>query len=287
MTPCQPVKFLTPKKFALNGLWFGPAKARRVVVHVHGLGSSAFSYGMVVPWVDRNTAVLTFSNRGHDVASVIKRAKADGSSERLLGGCAHEVFTDCVDDVQGAVDFARRAGAKSVILSGHSTGCQKIVYYASRKRDKLVRGLVLLAPISDYAGTERRVGSRMYGKALTAAHDLLKRGKPHALLPEGAWYVPIDAQRWLSLYTPDSAEEIFTYASGRKPTTLHRVKLPMLVLLAQNDQCADRPALDIARWFDANTAADCGTIQIIPDTNHGFTGAEKAVRKLFRWWSGA
>src|SRR5690606_34801397 len=119
-------------------------------------------------------------------------------------------------------------------------GCQKIVYYASRKRDKLVRGLVLLAPISDYAGTERRVGSRMYGKALTAARDLLKHGKPHALLPEGTWYVPIDAQRWLSLYTPDSAEEIFTYASGRKPTMLRRVKLPMLVLLAQNDQCADR-----------------------------------------------
>jgi hypothetical protein len=47
----------------------------------------------------------------------------------------------------------------------------------------------------------------------------------------------------------------------------------------------DRPALDIARWFDAEAAADCGTIQIIPGTGHGFEGAEKAVLRLFRWWS--
>lgn len=284
------IRIVTPKKFVLDGFWFGPASAKRVIVHVHGLGSSAFSCSVVREWVGRDTAVVTFSNRGHDAVARVKRLRPDGKHDSITSGSAHEVFTDCVDDIQGAVDFVKAAGVRDVILSGHSTGCQKIVYYAARtaaKPDRAVRGLILLAPISDYAGTEERVGKRVYARALAAATKAVRSGKPHALLSEKVWARPIDAQRWLSLYTPGSAEEIFTYAQPRRaPRTLRRSKLPLLVLLAEKDEYADRPALDIARWFAANSNAGCGTVQIVPDVGHGFTGAEKPVRRLVRWWLG-
>jgi len=49
-------------------------------------------------------------------------------------------------------------------------------------------------------------------QAVEQAEKLVKSGKPHELLPPSYSEDLLDAQRYLSLYTPDSEEEIFTYA---------------------------------------------------------------------------
>src|ERR1700722_3607606 len=151
MTPAYVVQITTPKKYVLNGLWFGPKKPKRVVIWVHGLGSSMFSkLNLIRAIVDPHTAVLAFNNRGFERVAQIRRT-ADSKSKRLLAGAAHERFVDCVDDIQGAVNFVRKRKVKSIYLAGHSTGCQKSIYWASKK-GKNVKGIILLAPVSDYAG---------------------------------------------------------------------------------------------------------------------------------------
>ena len=63
--PCHRVRFETPKKVLLDGLWFGPKKPTQVIVFVHGLSSSTFSMSSLVNALTYdNTAVLTFNNRG-------------------------------------------------------------------------------------------------------------------------------------------------------------------------------------------------------------------------------
>ena len=87
-----------------------------------------------------------------------------------------------------------------------------------------------------------------------------------------------DAQRYLSLYTPESLEEIFTYARPDvRPTTLLKVKLPMLVVLAGDDEYGDLPADAIARWFDATLEQKSAAV--IGGVGHSFKGKERALAK--------
>lgn len=291
MIPCLQVEILTPKKVLLNGLWFGPRRAPRVIVFLHGLGGSLFRDRGAHSWAEREIAVLVFNNRGHDQISEI-HILAKGSRSirsKCLAGEAHEVFTDCVDDIAGAVAFAKRQGAKEIFVVGHSTGCQKAVYYASTKRDPKVKGLILLAPVSDYASAMKHDRGGRLARAARAARSLVARGRPHDLLPQSVWREYHDAQRFLSLYTPESAEEIFCYAQkGKVPRTLQKVKVPMLVLWAERDEHADRSPEESAAWFTKYLSVNRKSkVQIVPEAFHHFRGQERELARRVKQWLSA
>jgi pimeloyl-ACP methyl ester carboxylesterase len=280
MIPCFAVdEIVTPKGYELRGLWFGPKRPKRAIVWVHGLGGNAFTRMRVAAGLtDGKTAVLTFSNRGHDDVSRIYNTKG----KALLAGTAHEKFTDSADDIEGAINFVRKQGVKEIYLVGHSTGCQKSIYWAYKKKGRGVKGIVLLAPLSDYASALGQYGKVKLEQTVKIAQALIARGKPHELMPDWMWDETHDAQRFLSLYTPDSVEEIFSYAQPQKnPRILKQVKKPMLVLLAEKDEFSDRPAREIAIWFEKNIKAP-HQIQIVPHVSHSFKGAEKRVASSIR-----
>lgn len=285
MYSCYIAHIITPKEVLLNGLWFGVKKPKRAVIWVHGLGSSVFSkLDVIEKLADKKTAVISFNNRGHDKVSRIAHVGERKIGKTDIGGGAHEVFTDCVDDIQGAINFVRRAGVKNIYLAGHSTGCQKSIYWAGKKRGHGIKGIILLAPISDYSLAVRDLGMNKLLKVLKVARALVKRRRPNMPLPNVPWGIPCDAQRFLSLYSPDSAEEIFTYAQPKKvPRLLKSVKLPTLVVFASKDEFADRPAKKIADWFLRNTKANLQTL-IIPRATHGFRGKEIQVASAIKKW---
>ena len=285
MRVCYAVEIITPKKYFLRGLWFGSKTPKRTVVWVHGLGSSMFSkLSTVEKLIDKETAVLMFNNRGHDKISRLARTNERKISKTHLAGAAHEIFTDCVDDIQGAVNFARRQGMKNVFLAGHSTGCQKSIYWASRtKGGRGVKGIILLGPTSDWAGETMLQGRQKIRTVTAVARSLVRRGKKHELLPPGLWHEVLDAQRFLSLYTPNSVEEIFSYAQPTKnPRTLESVRIPILVLWAEKDEFSDQPPQEVAEWFGTHTQK--GKIIVLPRTGHLFRGAEVRVARTIRQW---
>ncbi len=284
MIPCFVCHIITPKKYQLDGLWFGTARSKCVIIFVHGLAGSAFFTGLATSFVTQSTSVLTFNNRGHDKISKLyhltKNRKGHTSS---LCGEAHEVFTDCADDIAGAVNFAKGNGVREIFLAGHSTGCQKSVYYLHKTDDRRVRGLILLAPLSDYAGALKFDRDNKLARVTALARKFVKQGKPHGLLPHQLCGDVLDAQRFLSLYTPDSKEEIFCYAQQNKPPiALQKTRVPLLVILAANDEYGDRPAVEIGEWFAMH--ARNSHIKIVPDALHGFQGKEAKVAGLVRAW---
>ena len=290
MLSCHVIEIVTPKKFVLNGLWFGPPKPKRVIIWAHGLTSSAFSMLHVVEQlVGKGTAVLTFNNRGFGTINSIKR-RVGKRSKSIVAGAAHEVFTECEDDIQGAVNFARKRGGKKIYVAGHSTGCQKAVYWAhTKKGGRGVRGLILLAPVSDYADVLKHVEKGKLTQLVKLARTLVKKGRPHQLIVEGVkapWggFFLCDAQRFLSLYTPDSRETMFSYEQPKKdPRIFKSVQVPMLVLWAGKDEYADRPAKKIVAWFEKSTRTRLKAI-IVPKVGHSFRGAEKQVARAIRGW---
>ena len=284
MTPCFVIEIVTPQSVRLKGLWLGPKKAKRVIIWVHGLGSSMFSkLDIAQGLTDTRTAVLVFNNRGHDKVSRIAYTNEKKIGKTELGGGASEVFTDCVDDIQGAINFAKKAGGKDMYLAGHSTGCQKSVYWASRKRGRGVKGIILMAPISDWAAETHLRGMKKVQQASKFAQQMVKQKRGHEFLPSNVWHELLDAQRFVSLYTPDSVEEIFLYAQPKKnPRIFKSVHLPMLAIFAENDEFADRPARSLVSWFQTNTQSRRFKTAIISSAYHGFKGAERNVAKIIQ-----
>lgn len=286
MRRCYVVTITTPQKYLLDGLWFGEQKAKSGLIFIHGLSSSVFAQHKTLP-VHGSTMSLYFNNRGHDELTGIRQInkQTEKGYERKPGGEAHEIFTDCEDDIQGAVDFLTEKGIKDIYLVGHSTGCQKSIYYLSRKgKQDLVKGVVLLCPLSDYAAVMKS-DPEVLKKATVYARDLVKNGKSEELIPSHVWPEDlVDAQRFLSLYTPGSEEEIFTYSHEKdKPTTLQKVSIPTLVILAGRDEYGDRPMSEIAQWFKKESASTNLSTHIV-DSIHNLTGKETEVSSLIDNW---
>lgn len=279
------IEIQTPKKLLLNGFWFGPKKPSITIIWIHGLASSAFSkLGIVENLVRRDTAVITFNNRGSSTVNRTRKLnpKKKGGMEYILSGGAHEAFIESIDDIQGAIDFARKQGAKKIFLAGHSTGAQKSAYFAAKK-GKAVNGIILLAPMSDYAGAVKE-NAQAVKDGVKAARMLVAAGKGTSIVPN--WWM--DAQRFLSLYSGESVEEIFPYAFiGRVPTTYRAVKVPLLVLLPEEDEYRDRPMREIAAWFAKEQRSKRFGIEIFKGADHGFAGHEAAVAKAIRRWISA
>ncbi len=279
------ISFLTPKKLKLNGVWLGSPSADTVFIFLHGLGGSIFSRApLTAALAGKKQAVFALNNRGSGTINYFKK-EVKSKATYFLAGVAHEIFTDCVDDIDGAVAYARQRGAKNIYLLGHSTGCQKSIYYLSKRPQSPVRGVILLAPVSDYASIINTVDPKVYRRALSAARKLVAANKSQALLPEKLWLPQYSAQRFLSLFTPDSAEEIFTYGSKTKPVTLRRVNKPILAILAELDQVAGGDANLLATWFKQELKNNKNNkTLVIEEANHGFEEKEIELTRVINSW---
>jgi len=94
-----------------------------------------------------------------------------------------------------------------------------------------------------------------------------------------------DSQRFISLYSPDSPEELFCYAQkGKKPTSFMRIKEPLLILLAQKDEYRDRAMKKIASWFRKYSNKH-STTSIIENASHNFWGKEHMIVNSIQQWT--
>ena len=285
------VTITTSEKNLLYGLWYSPKKSKRAIIFIHGLSSTAFSLEKVIsPLADNTTSILKLNNRGHDIVSKLNKVdkrKNKGYRTAKIAGAAHEIFTECVDDIQGAVNFVKEKGIKDIYLVGHSTGCQKAIFYLSKKGKQIqVKGVILLCPVSDYSAALATSDKKTLASAVKYARGLVLKGSHHGLLPSEVWTEDVvDAQRFLSLYTPESEEEIFSYIQpDKKPETLQKVKIPTLTIFAGKDEYHDRSTKKIAEWFQNNSRAKSLTIKVIKDSSHSFQGYENQVSKEIKEW---
>jgi alpha-beta hydrolase superfamily lysophospholipase len=283
------VQITTPKQYTFKGLLFGSLKAKKAVIFTHGLAASALSsLEMIAPLAEEQIAVLTYNNRGHDVISGMKKIdkRNDKGYRREWAGMAFERFTDCIDDIQGAIDFLLSRGFEEIYLAGHSTGCQKTMYFLSNKsKQRLVKGVILLCPMSDYAGMIKEGEAQKWQKALRYAKRMVQKGQEDKLMPFDITGSYITAQRYLSLYTPDSPEEIFSYATPQKtPTIFQKVETPMLIFLAENDKHLYYSAQRTAEWFITTNKSAAFRVHIISNANHTFDNQETELIRIIKSW---
>jgi alpha-beta hydrolase superfamily lysophospholipase len=278
--PVSLVSVRTRDGVSLAGVMAEPRRRRSAaLVWVHGLGSAFASGQPLIRELSARLAAagigyLKLNTRGHDVVA---------RGGRRLAGAAFERFGASVEDLRAAISLARRAGYRRVILAGHSTGANKVLHYAVRVRDRRVGGVILLGPISDIAGETKRIGRRELRRRVATAERIARRD-PDALVPRafGFW----SARRYISLYRPGEAEDVFPYyRRDARWTALRRVRLPLAVFLGGRDEYLDRRPSEVVDAFERNAIrARSFTGIVVPGADHGFTGHEAALaRSIVRW----
>ncbi len=278
----------TKDKLIHQGIYFEPSKKSDVaMLWVHGLTSTFYNNLTInnafAEECERyGWGYASFNNRGHDQLAGIKKVdhrKARGFT-RYLAGAGMEVFTDCIYDIDAGITFLYNQGYKKVILVGHSTGANKVCFYAGTRRDIRVTGVVLSSPMSD------RLLPFVPNptKALEDMQKMIDDGHGDQLVL-GYHFFPITTRRYVSLMGTRTDEDVFDYGDLKPTMHIYRkIKKPLLVVFGAKDDAADRPIKRIQKVFDAYSCSSLYESIVIPETFHSFEGKEDVfVTSISNW----
>lgn len=272
-----------------QGMYFCPKKpGKRAMLWIHGLTSNFYSsikrIDEIVSLCDSfGIGLASFNNRGHDMLASAHRLdkKSKSGYSYITIGSGIEQFEDSIYDVEAGIEFLVTNGFTEVFLIGSSTGANKACYYSAMQKNDYVKGVILLSPLSDRLAARVSNLKRLF--LLTC--KFLGLGK--LLLSSGA-YFPGTVNRFLSLLTPKSSEDVFDYGDAEpRMKRFSRITQPLLVLFGGLDSLADRDITQIKAIFDAHQRSSDYTSIIIPETDHGFDGKEKDLAKRIVKWINA
>lgn len=242
----QLVRFNSTDGLGLAGLLFTPKeKTDKIIINVHGSGGSFYGVltdSLAPTFASNNIAYLAFNNRGAETVKKFYKGQ-----DQVVIGNEHEVFNECIFDIESAINFAKGLGYKDITLQGHSLGCNKVVYYAIQK--KFGGGLILLAPVD-----------------IARDKPNLSRTKP---------------------WEKDSEIDMFRYRDGKMVSELGALQNKILVQTGSVDPHIDQPnkqdTLDYLK--KAFAKSDVQTI-LIGNADHSYRGFETVVAKNTVKWLG-
>lgn len=283
MIPVFITKVKTKDGLYLDGIVVHPGKkSKTALVWIHGLSSRFYSTQTAIKELSslcqkNNIGFFKFNNRGHDL--VVR-------GEKELIGSSFENFKDCIWDIKAVIGLAKSFGYKNIILSGHSTGANKVLYYMYKTRDRSVKGLILAGPINDVAAETARIGKKKLLATIKQARKLYKKNPKSLIIQKGRIY---SAGRYLSLYEPGWPEDVFPYNNpSANWKELKSICVPIAVILGERDEYLDRPAKDLIKIFQknaTNTKSFFGTA--IKGSSHSFIKKEKELaHNVVRWING-
>lgn len=282
MIPVFLTKIKTRDGITLDGIYVAPKqKAKTALIWIHGLTSYFYSSQTLIRELStlcskNGIGYFKFNTRGHDL--IVR-----GQKKHLLLGTLFERFEDCIFDIRGMIDVAKSLGYKDIILAGHSTGANKIVYYLYKTRDKRVRSLMLLGGLNDIVAETKRVGKKNFKKTLQLAKKLARKNPCTFFMSKGFLFTP---RRYLSLHTPATSEDVFPYYNPRANwKELKSVRAPIAVIIGSKDESLDRPAKKLVEIFSKNAKSTKSFSGIIvKGANHGFYKKEKELAgEIINW----
>ena len=282
MIPINLTSIKTRDGIWLDGIVAEPKrKNKTALIWLHGLTSYFYSSPDLIKELSRlcqqnGIGYFKFNTRGHDVVT-------RGQGTHTLLGTVYEKFEDCVYDIRAMVQYAKRMGYKNIVLTGHSTGANKIVYYLYRTHDQSIKGEILMGAANDIVGEIKRIGKKEFEKNVRLAQTLYKKD-PLALFTSHGYI--FTAERALSLFTPKSAEDVFPYYDPHAEwKELKSIRVPAAVVFGSRDECLDRPAKDLISIFQKN-AAQVKSFSgiIIKGADHSFRKKEKELADTIIYW---
>lgn len=281
----QLISFEALDKLQLEGILCAPSKTKTCIVHVHGMTDNCVGLGLVDNLMNaaikNNISFFTFNNRGMGTITVFQRLK-----EHLIYrtiGTSFENFKDSIFDIHAALKMLRTYGYKNFILSGHSTGCQKITYYQARKQSKSIKGIILLAPADDFNYQLKNLGTRKFKETLQIARELVQKGRGKEIMPAEFEPSYFSAKRYYELYRQSSVEgNLFNYESNLK--TLTKIKVPVLSIFGTKEEFAAMSPRKMLKILSQKFTHPYSRETLIKNADHCFCRYEENVEKVVDKW---
>ncbi len=254
----------------LDGFWREAGKGTPVLCFVHGMGSNFYRSRLKKAFLEAGPefgfSVLSFNNAGAE------------------SGTENEDFRETLRDLDAAVAYGRRRGHRTVVWVGHSTGCQKSVWWLDRRHPAGRTAVALLAPADDNAIIRQQLGRRFEARVDWARRQVAA-GRPEALVP--GLYERFGARRFLSVADPRQTEAgLFRYDGPL--TCFRRVACPVLAVFGAEEEFAPVPPGEMLSILARRTRSDRFGSWLVPATGHGFRGCEDALaRETCRWLAAA
>jgi pimeloyl-ACP methyl ester carboxylesterase len=279
----------TPKGYIHQGIVAYPSHVKRkALIWVHGLTSTFYGNKVLLnalakKSVEEGIVCASFNTRGHDMITGVRIA--DSTQEKGyrhgMGGAGYEVFEECIDDIAGVINFLEEKGIEEVILLGHSTGANKVSYYAATQKDNRIKGVVLGSPLSDRYGPG--FDKEKLNDDIQMMKELINSGKGDGLVL-GKTFFPLTPKRFLSLVTPGPEDQM---GYGEHPPSLPYVSsitVPMFVLLGSKDEYLDRAAEEVLKVFKQVSNSSSYNQELLINAFHSYNGMEDYVAdKILSW----
>lgn len=264
------------------GILYTPYKVTdKIVIHVHGLNGNfyenRFLDTLAKSYTDKNIAFLTFNNRGRDFITELLK----GNDFTIIGGSL-ERFKDCILDIEGVVNWAKDNGYKEIILEGHSYGCNKVLYYYDKKKDKSIKKIVLLAPCDIPSECKKFLSEEEYKKAKSESKMLVEQNKENELIDFSVMANgKIASGTYYYDFLPGGENDFIKYADGENGTSevLNNIDIPALVVFGDIDECVLTQSIEVVKKYLTNNIKNCN-IQIIEGADHSYTNRYKELGKV-------
>jgi len=254
-------------KRLLDGFFRPYPGARGLVAFAHGMGGNFYRSPLKKAFLalarEHGLAALSFDNAGAG------------------RGTEDERFRDCLDDLDAVRAFAGAAGFEKLVLVGHSTGCQKIAFWQSRRACQDVAGLALLAPADDYA-CQRAAFGRRFPAAVARAKKAVADGRGEETFACG--YERFSFRRFLSVADP-RREEAGVFRYDGPLTAFRRIKTPMFAVFGECEEFAPLPPEEMLSRLARATASRDWCDWLVPGAGHSFEGAETEVARAVLAWA--
>lgn len=276
------VQVKTKDNIWLYALYLTLLEKKTVFINIHGTASNFYEEYFIEVlskrFLEKGISILSTNNRGTGVYDAYEKT-----------GAAVEKFEDCLIDIDAWIEFAIDQGHENIVLSGHSLGSEKIVYYMSNGKyaDK-INSIVFLAP-ADSFGSHRMLDGKTNPRInqvetlIKQSVDLIQKGEGATFLPRDSYgsrvgIMPKSAESFVNFLGPTSKLlEALPFAQ-KKLGEYSKIKVPILVVIGDKNEYTAIPtqeALDLMKQENKNTQ----TFQI-KDCNHDFEGKEDELADI-------
>jgi len=272
------VEVTTKDKIILSGLLSQPVKFKTLYLNIHGTGSSFFCEVFQSVFYDQlpklGIDVLFTNNRGSCVLDDWQDI-----------GAALEMFEDSLLDIDAWMEWALKQNYHKIILSGHSFGTEKAVYYMNygKHKDK-VSGLVLMG-FCDSVGSQQKFEKTIKEDLVAEARQKLKAGKGYELLTgqrkAQAGETAISAETYINLFSKNS--ELSKVIPLRKNSTLpmiRKINVPTLATVGDHDEYTIIPIKKAMALLEKENERI--EIHQLKGSNHCYEGYQQELIKIVK-----
>jgi pimeloyl-ACP methyl ester carboxylesterase len=236
------VEVKTKDKLALYGLLSEPTGSKTIYLNIHGTGSSFFCEAFQQIFYDE------LPKLGIDVLFTNNRGSYTLDSWQDTGA-ALEIFEDSVLDIDAWIKWAMGHNYTKIILSGHSHGTEKVVYYMNHGQYKDKVSAVVLMGFCDSVGTQKNFEKTISVDLMSEAREKVSANRGYELLTghrrAQAGELPIGAKTYLNYFSENSElSKTTSFRSNTKLPMIGTIKVPILATIGDHEEYTIIPIKD-------------------------------------------